>query len=82
MNAMMRGWVNNGMRSGIPSEKARERTITVYTEREKFLGMMNMQTDNIYTLLVNQDGEILWRAEGDATDEKIRDLKTAIQRNS
>ena len=82
MNAFMRGWVNNGMRSGIPSEKARERTITVYTDRDKFLDMMNMQTDSIYTLLVNKDGKILWRASGDATDEKIAALRKAIHRSN
>jgi hypothetical protein len=79
MNAMMRGWVNNGMRSGLPSEEARERTITVYTDREKFFDMMNMNEDTIYTLLLNKKGEILWRAEGDATEEKMAELISKIK---
>ena len=81
MNAFMRGWVNNGMRSGIPSEKARERTITVYTNRNKFFNLMNMDKDNIYILLANADGEILWSTSGDATPEKIQLLQEAIADN-
>jgi hypothetical protein len=80
MNMVMRSWVNNGMRSGIPDEEARERTITVYTDRNKFLNMMNMQTETIYTLLLDSDGTILWRAKGDATDEKLQELRKTIQK--
>jgi len=75
MNAVMRGWVNNGMRAGIPDEAARERTITVYTDRDKFLKMMSMDTTTIYTVLVDQKGKILWRTDGVATDEKIKTLQ-------
>lgn len=81
MNALMRGWVNNGMRSGIEGQQARERTITVYTERDRFLNMMDMASDTIYTLLVDQDGTILWRIAGDATDQKITALQSAIEKN-
>jgi hypothetical protein len=81
MNPVMRGWVNNGMRSGIPGERARERTITVYTDRDEFLNMMDMTTETIYTLLVNREGSILWREEGDMTDEKLASLKQAIADN-
>ena len=78
MSALGRSWVNNGMRSGIPSEKARERTITVYTDREKFFEMMNMSKDYIYTLLVDDAGKIYWRAQGVANDMHLKDLNEAI----
>lgn len=79
MNALMRGWINNGMRSGIPDEIAREHTITVYTDRESFLSLMNMDAAHNYTLLVDQSGKILWSAKGAMTDKAIAELKTAIQ---
>ncbi len=74
-----RTWVNNGMRFGISNETARTRTITVYTKREKFFEMMNMNEDLIYTLLINKDGKILWRTEGAATDIEVELLKTQIK---
>ena len=80
MNMVMRGWVNNGMRSGIEDEKARERTITVYTDRDDFFEMMDMRRDTIYTLLLDGDGKILWRESGDASEKKIESLKTVINR--
>lgn len=79
INAMYRTWVNNGMRSGIPGDEARDRTITVYTDRDKFFDLMEMNNSTIYTLLIDPQGKILWRSEGDATDEKIASLKQAIK---
>lgn len=80
MNAAGRFWVNNGMRSGIPDDEARERTITVYTDRDKFTDLLAMQMDRIYLLLVDNDGAILWRTEGQATDETIQQLWHAINK--
>lgn len=78
MNPLFRTWINNGMRSGIPDEAARKRTITIYTDRAKFYDTLDMQEDNIYTLLLNADGQILWRTNGDATEEKLKNLARAI----
>ena len=78
MNPLFRTWINNGMRSGIPDEAARKRTITVYTDRAKFYDTMDMQESNIYTLLLNKEGQILWRTSGDATEEKLENLSRAI----
>jgi hypothetical protein len=74
-----RFWVNNGMRSGIPDLKARLRTITVYTEREKFLRLMNMESDGIYLLLLDKKGKVLWQTEGPSDDGKIIELENAIK---
>lgn len=77
-NALYRGWINNGMRAGIPDKGARERTITVYTDRDKFTKALNMEMSTIYVLLVDKDGKILWRVKGKATSTKIKSLKEAI----
>lgn len=79
LSAPYRFWVNNGMRSGIPSEKARERTITVYTDRPKFLEMMDMSPDRIYVLLVDPEGNILWREQGAATPASISSLRQTLR---
>lgn len=78
MNGAYRTWVNNGMRSGIPDPVARERTITVYTDRPKFLETMSMQPDRIYVVLLNKSGKILWQTEGSSDPSKIDSLKKAI----
>lgn len=78
INTPYRFWINNGMRSGIPDLKARLRTITVYTDREKFLELMNMKSDRIYLLLIDNKGKIIWQAEGAATKDKIKELKEAL----
>ena len=80
MMGITRMWVNNGMRSGIPDPAARERTITVYTDRDVFTKALNMSTDRIYMLLVDDTGKILWRAEGPRTDALEKSLKAALKK--
>ena len=79
VNGMYRTWINNGMRSGIPSEAARERTITVYTDREKFTSMMDMTTTEISVLLIDDKGKILWRHDGIATKQAVTSLENKIK---
>lgn len=79
MTAAGRFWVNNGMRSGIESEQARNHTITVYTDRDRFLSLMDMEMDANYTLLLDASGKILWRAKGRATDALIEELRAAVK---
>ncbi len=77
-SAPFRFWVNNGMRSGIQDQTARERTITVYTDRDKFFDIMEMNEDSIYAVLVDQNDQIVWRSSGVSTDEKINELQTFL----
>lgn len=74
LNPVYRTWVNNGMRSGIPSPIARERTITVYTDRDKFTTLMNMDTETIYIVLLDTSGKVLWREQGAVSEIKIQRL--------
>ncbi len=78
LNAFSRAWVNNGMRFGIRDENARNRTITVYTNRDQFFDLMKMQGDRNYLLLVGNDGKILWRTDGEMSLEKINLLKRIL----
>jgi hypothetical protein len=82
MNALTRTWVNNGMRSGVTAEAARERTITVYTDREAFLKSMNMKSDRIYALLLDDAGKIIWRAEGPVNGKSLTELNKIIKKRS
>ncbi len=79
INAPYRFWINNGMRQGVQGDEARNRTITVYTQRENFLNLMNMKTDNIYLLIIDKKGKILWQTVGVATPNTIRQLKAFLK---
>lgn len=78
MTALGRAWVNNGMRSGILDNIARERTITVYTDRDAFWEIMDMQESEISLLLVDDRGQILWRHDGVADEEAIAALRRQV----
>jgi hypothetical protein len=79
LSNLKRFWVNNGMRFGIQDEVARKRTITVYTNRDEFFKITKMKEDEIYALLLDKNGKILWQAEGVANDSKIKSLMKKIK---
>ena len=78
LSTFSRMWVNNGMRFGIPDEVARKRTITVYTNREEFFRITKMKKDEIYALLIDSNGKILWKTEGIANNANIATVKKII----
>jgi hypothetical protein len=81
LNMFARTWINNGMRRGIPGEVARKRTITVYTDRNKFFKIMSMKEEKIYILLIDNKGRILWRDHGISSPQKINSLTKSIKAN-
>ena len=80
LGGFSRAWVNNGMRLGIQDKIARKRTITVYTNRDKFFEIMNMKGDKIYVLLLDKNGKILWREEGLANQKNIESLQKILKK--
>lgn len=80
MNVLSRTFINEGMRAGIPDPVARERTITLYLDKAAFREALNLaHEDTIYVLLVDRQGQVLWRAEGALTPEKGATLVGAIE---
>lgn len=62
---LFRWWLNNGMRIGVVEEGARRRTVTVYTDRDRFTEAVGIPgIDGIYMLLLDGDGRIVWREAG------------------
>jgi hypothetical protein len=69
------------MRAGIPDAIARERTITLYLDKDEFKSALNISSeDEIYLFLVDRDGEILWRETGTFSEDKAADLLQVIER--
>ncbi len=78
-NVLSQAFINEGMRAGIPDRATRERTITLYIDKQAFQRALNMSDeDHIYILLVDQAGNILWQARGANTVQNGASLRQAI----
>lgn len=79
MNFLARGFINQGMRMGIRDEDALRRTITLYLDRAAFREALNLpDEDEIYVLLVDETGEVIWRTRGSYTAEQGEVLQAKI----
>ena len=80
LNALARTFVNEGMRAGIPNPVARERTITHYLDKDEFRQALQLpHEDDIYVLLLDRQGQVLWRAEGAFTPESGESLTVQVR---
>lgn len=78
---MARGWVDGGMRSGIPAFAARERTVTIYTDTVKFRELAGIDDpQRIWVGIVDRQGRVYWSARGPASAEMLRDLRDVVRR--
>jgi hypothetical protein len=72
--------LNEGMRAGIPDQKARESTITLYVDKPQFMGHLQIQSeDAIQIFLVTDEGKVLWHETGVISDEKANALIKVVQ---
>jgi hypothetical protein len=73
---LSRTFINEGMRAGIPDPTARERTITLYLDKERFKQAVGIESEeNIHLLLVDRQGRIRWRARGIYAADVLNDLE-------
>ncbi len=69
--SLQKMFIDTGMRSGIRDLAVRARTITLYLDVAAFNATLALPTINdIYVLLVNRQGDVLWRAAGDYTSQQ------------
>ena len=79
-NGLFSGFIDSGMRSGIPDIETRSRTITLYIDRPKFLDALNIDsTDTIHTLLVRPNGEILFSGAGPFNEADAETITEILQ---
>lgn len=65
MNPFNQWFIDEGMRRGIPHQATRERTITLYTDKQQFRAALGLpHEDHIYVLLVDRQGQVLWQTAG------------------
>lgn len=78
--AFSRTFINEGMRAGIPNDRARARTITLYVDTERFMRALGIPTKNdVHILLVDRQGDIVWRTTGSFDEAQGRELTKALQ---
>jgi hypothetical protein len=79
-NVLSRTFIIEGMRAGIPDQTARERTVTLYIDTAAFRQATAIPgMDEVHILLVNRDGDIVWRTTGSFDDAKGAGLKQALE---
>ena len=79
-NFLYRKMINSGMKSGIPDVSARERTITLYIDKDGFRGSLNIpDEESIHIYLVDRKGNIFWESSGEYNSEKEKNLLKAIK---
>ncbi|HVO42532.1 MAG TPA: hypothetical protein VMT34_07910 [Aggregatilineales bacterium] len=65
---LQRLFVDNGMRRAIQDEDLRARVITVYVDKAAFCNTLDLtDEERIYVLLIDREGQVLWRTDGAAT---------------
>lgn len=78
---LYRWWLNTAMRSGMPDDSARARTVPLYVDKESFRNSLKIPTEKTMTaLLLDKKGDVIWRAEGPWSEDKQKTLTTALER--
>lgn len=78
MPQMVQGFINNGMRRGIP-ENDWAAVVTIYEDADKVIQKFgNERPQNAYVVLLNKQGEIVWTANSGYSAGQILDLKKIV----
>jgi len=73
-------WIDEGMRMGIPDPQTRAHTITLYLDKRGFRKALAIEDENeIVILLLDQQGEVLWRATGKWNADLGRGLQAKVE---
>jgi len=75
----MRGFIDGGMKRGIPELATREATITLYIDKDPFQQALAISNDRqITAFVVTRDGRVLWRADGPMTATAAASLRAML----
>jgi hypothetical protein len=78
MPQMVQGFINNGMRRGIP-ETDWAAVVTIYQDADKIVKKLgNERPQNAYVVLLDKKGEIVWTANSGYSAGQILDLKKIV----
>lgn len=70
-----RKMIDIGMRQAIPNPRMHDIVITLYVQKDTLLNLLDFPDEStIYVLLIDREGEILWRSDGVITPQKLESL--------
>lgn len=74
-------FIDGGMRRGIPDPGARARTLTLYLDKAAFNRTLALPSeDQVYALLVDAAGDVVWRGAGQLDDAAGAALTDEVRR--
>ena len=77
--ALLRGYLDGIMRSGIPDPQTRETTVTLFLDKRDFDRALRISSEReIAVFLVASTGEVLWRTTGPYDPAKSNELAKII----
>jgi len=83
MNIVSQTFINEGMRAGLPNPTTRQKTITLYIDKKAFRQALDIpHEDTIWVLVLDRQGNVLWRTEGTYSQEKGDALLNTIHEHS
>ena len=79
MPQMVQGFINNGMRSGIPQNDWGA-VVTVYEDAPKIIAALgNERPQSAYAVLLNREGRIVWSSNQGYSAAQILELKKIVE---
>jgi hypothetical protein len=74
-DVLYRWWLNSSMRSSLPPNQPQHSTVPLYINKSQFLKSLGISSEKqIVVLITDKSGQVLWRREGAATDDKKASL--------
>jgi hypothetical protein len=78
-----RSAVENKLLKHYPADTERARLVPVFTDRASFVRAAGLNgTDQVYAVVVNRQGEVLARVEGQFDADKAQTLRETLQQQS
>lgn len=79
MPQMVQGFINNGMRKGIPSDDWAS-VVTIYEDAPKIIAALgNERPQSAYAVLLNNDSRIVWSSSIGYSASQIIELKRTVE---
>ena len=75
-----RSVIDGALRRSTPTESARQRTFSVYTNKLRFLRKLGLKDTSVSILLVDAEGCIPWRCTGPFSDARLGQLRETLGR--
>lgn len=81
MNLLAQTFINEGMRAGIPDPLARERTVTLYTNKDEFHKILEIVDErDIQVIAIDRTGYVHWREKGVFSPEKAEEVISFLKK--